>query len=322
MAEEMDPKIAAAYRDLGAEEPPRALDVAILAASRQPAAKPWAQRWAVPLSLAAVVVLSVTVTLRIQREAPELASMKPEQAPAPVAEAVREAPASLKLKSESEIKLRARAAEKAEVARAEPRAFADAAPASPAGPPAESLPSARARAAGAASEGAGTRNDPAREEIARLEASRRELELARREPGRSADSAAGGSALSSIEDRTARDAEAAARAPQAGALLAKRRADQPAVAAAPPPPAPAPAAAPAAKPASVAAAAPTARLSEQAASAPADTPEREFERIAVLRAAGRHDEADKAFLEFRRRYPAFRITEDMLRRVERPQSSR
>ena len=28
-------------------------------------------------------------------------------------------------------------------------------------------------------------------------------------------------------------------------------------------------------------------------------------------------EADRAFLEFRRRYPGFRITEEMLRRIER-----
>ncbi|MFY9315720.1 MAG: hypothetical protein WAO95_09185, partial [Burkholderiales bacterium] len=80
-----------------------------------------------------------------------------------------------------------------------------------------------------------------------------------------------------------------------------------------PPPASAPAAtsglaapAPAAKPAS-----------EQAAKLAGETPEQEFERIAQLRREGRHDEADKAFLEFRRRYPNFRITEEMLRRVER-----
>ena len=76
MAEERDPQVAAAYRALGAEEPPRALDEAILAAARH--ARPgdrrpgpsWTRRWAVPLSLAAVLVLSITVTLRIQHEAP------------------------------------------------------------------------------------------------------------------------------------------------------------------------------------------------------------------------------------------------------------
>jgi TolA-binding protein len=96
------------------------------------------------------------------------------------------------------------------------------------------------------------------------------------------------------------------RAHQAGALLAKRQSDQaaPAIAAAAPV---------AAKPAPEQ----PAKVAEQAARVPADTPEREFERIAQLRAEGRHDEADRAFLEFRRRYPGFRITEEMLRRIER-----
>ena len=66
----------------------------------------------------------------------------------------------------------------------------------------------------------------------------------------------------------------------------------------------------------------TAKLAEQVAKESADTPEREFERIAQLRAEGRHEEADKAFLEFRRRYPGFRITEEMLKRIERPQGAR
>jgi hypothetical protein len=79
MAEERDPRVSNRYRELGAEEPPRALDEAILAASRRPA-RSWTQRWALPLSLAAVVVLSVTVTLRIQHEQPALESPAQEQA--------------------------------------------------------------------------------------------------------------------------------------------------------------------------------------------------------------------------------------------------
>jgi hypothetical protein len=290
MAEELEPRVTAAYREIGMEEPPRALDEAILAAARRPA-KPWAQRWAVPLSLAAVVVLSVTVTLRIQHEAPELTSTA-EQKPAVVAEAAREEVTSLKLKPESQIKPRTRAPEKSEAPRAEPKAFADA----------------------PASAGRSARND-----AARMEAAGRDLAEARRELARSADSSSGGSALSQIEERTSRDAEAAARAPQAGALLAKRRADQPAQEAASAPAAAPPVPQVAAKPA--AAPAPAAKLAA-AAGQPADTPEREFERIAQLRAEGRHEEADKAFLEFRRRYPGFRISEEMLRRIERPQGAR
>jgi hypothetical protein len=55
-----DEKLARAYRALGAQEPPRALDDAILAAARRRPA-----RWRVPLSVAAVVVLAVGVTLRM-----------------------------------------------------------------------------------------------------------------------------------------------------------------------------------------------------------------------------------------------------------------
>ncbi len=48
------------------------------------------------------------------------------------------------------------------------------------------------------------------------------------------------------------------------------------------------------------------------------TPERLLERIAELRREGRHDEADKALAEFRQRYPEYRISEEMLKKVERP----
>lgn len=57
---ERDERLTRAYRALGGEEPPRALDEAILAASRRRPA-----RWRVPLSIAAVLVLAVGVTLRM-----------------------------------------------------------------------------------------------------------------------------------------------------------------------------------------------------------------------------------------------------------------
>jgi hypothetical protein len=47
------------------------------------------------------------------------------------------------------------------------------------------------------------------------------------------------------------------------------------------------------------------------------SPEAELERIARLRAAGRHEEADKALAEFRKRYPDYKISEAMLEKVER-----
>jgi hypothetical protein len=71
MAEtDRDEKLAQAYRALGAEEPPRALDEAILAAARR---RP--VRWRVPLSLAAVLVLAVGVTLRMLPHRPDAESV-------------------------------------------------------------------------------------------------------------------------------------------------------------------------------------------------------------------------------------------------------
>jgi hypothetical protein len=44
-------------------------------------------------------------------------------------------------------------------------------------------------------------------------------------------------------------------------------------------------------------------------------PAAELERIAALRIAGRHAEADKALEEFRRRFPAYRIPDPVWDRV-------
>ena len=52
--------------------------------------------------------------------------------------------------------------------------------------------------------------------------------------------------------------------------------------------------------------------------AKADSLEAALERIAELRRQGKHDEADKALAEFRRRYPDYRIAEEMLKKVEKP----
>jgi hypothetical protein len=69
-----DARISARYRELAREEPSARLDAAILGAARARAARPGVRRWAVPVSLAAVLVLSVIVTLRIHEEAPDLES--------------------------------------------------------------------------------------------------------------------------------------------------------------------------------------------------------------------------------------------------------
>ena len=60
------------------------------------------------------------------------------------------------------------------------------------------------------------------------------------------------------------------------------------------------------------------RAQTQRASATVEqSPEVELERIARLRAAGRHEEADKALAEFRKRYPDYRLTDEMKAKVEK-----
>jgi hypothetical protein len=90
------------YRELAREEPPRALDDAILAAARReletrpaPLVAPTGRRrWTVPVAAAAVIVLSAVLTLHVQREQPdaELSAPQISQAPAPKDEAGAVAP--------------------------------------------------------------------------------------------------------------------------------------------------------------------------------------------------------------------------------------
>lgn len=83
MNEMRDPKLSDAYRALGEEEPPGALDAAITSAARRSVgAKPRAsgfRRWQAPLAAAAVLVLAVAVALQVEREKPltELEREKP-----------------------------------------------------------------------------------------------------------------------------------------------------------------------------------------------------------------------------------------------------
>ena len=81
MAEPRDDELRARYRALATEEPSAALDDAIRAAARRavasaPGAKRRspAQRWAVPVSLAAVLFLSFGVVMHMQQEAPSVES--------------------------------------------------------------------------------------------------------------------------------------------------------------------------------------------------------------------------------------------------------
>jgi len=259
--EERDPKISRRYRELPPEEPPRELDAAVLAAARRevearpaPLVAPTGRRrWYVPVAAAAVIVLSVVVTLQVEREQPDV------DGPAPRAEKAAPAP---------EPQPAAKAAQ----------APATAAPA--AAPPVEAASRKAAREPGRFAP------DPARSApplAAAAPAAETRLHLpapAEKPAPRAEDSAApsaAGSVAGVLAGRDARESTIRERAePQSALEMRAKRAGE-----------------------------------------AAETPERQLERIADLRRQGRHDEADKALAEFRKRYPDYKIPEKTLERVER-----
>ena len=260
MADELDPKVSRRYRELGAEEPPRELDQAILAAAHRAADRAHAplvapagrHRWYFAFGAAAILVLSVAITVQLDRQ-----SLDPEALPA------APTPAAVPERKEGFSSEPGPVADQAPVQ--ERRKKLAQAPAAATPQPAENA--AKPQAAEAA------RAD-------RLEAKQRQAPAV--EPQNTQSPAASAAAPSTQPEK--REQSAAAEA-----ALSRS--------------APAPAAAPA---------------PGVLASAVALPPERLLERIAELRKEGRHDEADKALEEFRKRYPDYRISEEMLKKVERP----
>ena len=87
---ERDAQLTAMYRAAGQDAPPAALDAAILAAARRevaarprPADYSFGRKWRAPLSIAAVIVLSVSLVTLMREEAPELAAPPRADAPSP-----------------------------------------------------------------------------------------------------------------------------------------------------------------------------------------------------------------------------------------------
>src|SRR3954469_21261282 len=85
MATDRDDDVSRRYRSLAREEPPAAIDAAILAASRRAVgSRPGGiKRWGPPLSIAAMLVLASGVVLRMQSEKPGVENAMP-ASPAPI----------------------------------------------------------------------------------------------------------------------------------------------------------------------------------------------------------------------------------------------
>jgi len=119
-ADPRDGQVSARYRELAREEPSARLDAAILGAARARAARPGVRRWAVPVSLAAVLVLSVIVTTRIHEEAPHLESGAPAPAGRTAKPATPPAPAPAEAKTAGKIEREAPRPPQRREARQEP----------------------------------------------------------------------------------------------------------------------------------------------------------------------------------------------------------
>jgi hypothetical protein len=258
MADELDPRVSRRYHELRAEEPPRELDQAILAAAHRWADRQHAplvapagrHRWYFAFGAAAILALAVAVTVQVERQQPD-----PEALPAVSAPAVVAQPKS------------------------QPGLVREQAPAQetrkkPAQAPAPAASSPTQNAA-----------KPQAAEAARADRLARQEQAPAVQTQDAAGPAVSAAAPAAQSERKEQAAAAEAPAPR----LAQRA------------------------PAAQAPAAP-----QVLSSAVALNPEQLLERIAGLRKEGRHNEADKALAEFRQRYPDYRMSEEMLKKVERP----
>jgi hypothetical protein len=304
------------WREETHEEPPASLDASLRAAARRAASGPaashpgFAARWRVPLSIAALVVISTTVTLMVadrRAHVPDAGMVSPSP-PAPAAPSAELTPAGVP--------------EAKQEARSEPAQV----PAPQRSAPAEQrLTESKARAPEPAP---GSAEAPA----PRADALN-DLAKARRAPDAEVQAEAASRERDAIKDERAPPAlrtqpPAPAYEPPAGEPSGSSDAMR--VRQAPPPAAVAPAKsmqhkadAPATgmAPSGAGSVAPEAqeRGEPTAGTLPAeegelslrDDPQRWIERIRALRTAGRVQQAEDSLREFRKRYPDYRLPDDL-----------
>ena len=300
MAEhDRDEELSRRYRDLAREEPPRALDDAILAAARRevrshPAplvAPSGRRRWFVPVAAAAVIVLSAVVTLHVQREQPGIDS--PEYAPPPAARKDEAPPPAVAPRAEMREEQVAPKAKKdidALYSKVEPQ---------------KGQPERRQRQAAPAPEPVAPSQAPAGEPspLARapVEAKPAEQERFSPDPGRVAAAPAPPPAPQAQVQPSAPAAQPAPRAADSAGAAAG---------AAPP--------AAAENRRAFGGLRDSPRLDQRTLAkreAQVEPPEKMLERIATLRREGRDKEADDLYAEFKRRYPDYRIPDALHEQV-------
>jgi len=285
MTDERDPKVSHRYRELGDEEPPRELDQAILAAAHRAPDRPHAPLVAPAgrhrwyFAFGAAAILVLAVAITVQLDQGQLDPEAVAPASAP--------PERKETFSDGKREALSAAPQPQEEARAKVQK-----------PPVQPKPpSSPARDAA-----------PLQEKPQAAEAARADRLEARQQQAPAVET----QNASAAPPATPSTPQADSRDQTSGAAtgLFSRRAEVSKNREAPPAAAPSPEATTRSQ----------ANVQEGrvVASVAPLTPERLLERIAELRKEGRHDDADKALAEFRQRYPEYRISEELLKKVERP----
>jgi Meckel syndrome type 1 protein len=314
---ERDQRLDAAYREAATDEPRPETDERIRAAARRAVAagpqsleararadaqRSWTARWRVPASIAATVVIAVTLSYMVQDEEVRKARIDGVPAtPAPVRESAAP-PAAATAKVQE-------------------------APA-PAAPPAQAPAAVAAKRAAPAADAANAASRPEPVPFPAPAASERRSADEARAPApvgappatSRADEAPGAGALSKEVERAERQTAAPAAAQPAEAARMQAEPASPALRVAPsavPPAAPAPMAKPAPPTRErTLADRPAGRLEREAASGLAEqkvrTPEEWLEDIRRLKTQGRTEDVAKELAEFRKRYPDYKLPADML----------